>query len=170
VSFVEEGLVNVCLLLEQNFLAGLPSTRWEGLREALSKANPALAERLAALEPAEEAVHAVGQVPFIPKETSAGPVLFVGDAAGMIAPLCGDGQAMALEGSLLLAGLLAEDDGGNLAERWDREWRKAFARRLRQGRWLQGLLLKSWGAEAAIRAVKWAPPLGRALLGSTRSS
>jgi len=171
VSFVEGGAVNVCLLADRRWAGRLVSSRWSEVSRELSRSSPSLAGRLAGLVPCEEATHAAAELSFEAKETSSGRVLFIGDAAGMIAPMCGDGQAMALESAVLLAELVAgEDRPAELRALWDAAWRERFASRLRLGRWLQRALLAPLAAEAAVAAVGCWPRLGRALMGGTRGS
>lgn len=169
-SFVERGTVNVCLLADRRFAGRLASNRWAGVSAELSRASPSLARRLAALEPCDEATQAAAELSFEAEGTSSGRVLFIGDAAGTIAPMCGDGQSMALESAVLLAELIArEDRPERLRARWEAAWRERFAARVRLGRWLQRLLLHPFAAEAAVSAVGRWPGIGRVLLGATRS-
>ena len=94
----------------------------------------------------------------------------------MIAPLCGDGQAMALESAVLLADAVkslprpvGEGDIAALSQEWDRTWRKRFADRLRLGRFLQFALLRAAAGETAVRLISRVPRLGTALVRATRS-
>ncbi len=167
VSLIEGGRVNVCMLLSKPLLAALPSPQWEGVCAGLSSRSPVLRGRLEALEPCGEAVQAVGQVPFDSKEAAIGPVLFVGDSAGMIAPLCGDGQAMALRSALSLAETLEGPPDG-LGPAWERRWRGEFAGPLRRARLLQHAALTPAAAEALIMSCLAFPGLGRFFFHATR--
>ncbi|HBL17663.1 MAG TPA: hypothetical protein DD417_13175 [Elusimicrobia bacterium] len=174
-SRVEGGLVNVCLLLEDSLLRSLAAPRWDEVRGAMRERSESLRERLPALVAAEEGFHAVAGLGFSPKETSRGGVLFIGDAAGMIAPLCGDGQAMALESAVRLAESIGklparmnDEDLAALGRGWDEDWKKLFSKRLRLGRILQASLLRAPAAEAAVRLISGFPRLGRALVRATR--
>ena len=176
-SRVEGGLVNVCLLLEKRLLQSLAAPRWDEVRAMMRERSASLRERLPALVAAEEGFHAVAGLGFSPKETSRGNVFFVGDAAGMIAPLCGDGQAMALESAVLLAELIggcpARMDAGDVAvlgKSWDKTWQGRFSKRLRLGRLLQSSLLWAPAAEAGVRLLSRIPRLGAALVRATRGS
>ena len=169
------GLVNVCLLIEKSLLRSLAAPRWDEVRGALSERSAGLRERLQALVAAEAGFHAVAGLGFSPKGTSRGNVLFIGDAAGMIAPLCGDGQAMALESAVRLADLIGgraarldDKDISALGEAWDDAWRKRFRKRLRLWRLLQSSLLWAPTGEAAVRLVSRLPRLGSALVRATR--
>ncbi len=115
----------------------------------------------------------IAQVPFSPKEATAGDVLLVGDAAGLVAPLAGDGIAMALRSGGLAAALtLAHLDGHQAAptlpRRYAAAWNREFGGRLRLGRALQPLLLQSQAAALGVRLIRHLPLAGRALLRGTR--
>ena len=155
----------------------MPSSRWDDVCDALCRASPRLADRLGGLEPSEEAVHAVAGVPFSFKERASDSILFVGDAAGMIAPFCGDGQAMAVRSAMLLAELildgprcLSSEDRSALARRWERRWRREFGIRMRLGRWLQPLLLRGWTGNAAVALARRLPWLPRWIAHATRGT
>ena len=174
-SRVEGGLVNVCLLLKKSLLRSLAAPRWNEVIGAMRERSASLRERLSALVPAEDDFHAVAGLGFSPRETSRGSVLFIGDAAGMIAPLCGDGQAMALESAVRLAesiegcpARMEEGDVAALGKGWDKAWKTRFSKRLRLGRLLQASLLWAPAGEAAVRLVSKLPRLGSAVVRATR--
>jgi len=169
INVVDGGAVNVCLLAEEHvFAAAGSSVRLDAIA-LLARLSPSLRGRIEALRPDGEPL-AAARLTFTAKEPSSGSILFIGDAAGMIAPLCGDGQAMALESAVLLSELLARNEGGDLPRRWDALWRRRFASRLRVGRWLQALLMRPRAAEAVIRILKPWPVLAAPLLARTRGA
>ncbi len=176
VGLVEGGRVNVCALLRDSFVQRLPSTGWGDITSALAGANRALADRLEALVPADQsAMHTVAGFSLRHRSRSSGPVLFVGDAAGVIAPMCGDGQAMALRSGVLAARMLARVSGRlttrslrDLEREWDQIWRREFALRVRVGRWLQSLIGRPVVASGTLRALGLAPAVARALVRLTR--
>lgn len=163
---VEGGAVNVCLLARDAWLSALPSTHWEAVADALKAASPSLRRRLEALRP-DGPASAVARVRLAAPERPA--TLTIGDAAGMIAPLCGDGQAMALESALLLAGLVDGRPRAELERAWADAWTRRFSPRLRTGRALQNLLLRPWAAEFAVGLVNLCPPAAGLLVRATRS-
>lgn len=176
-SFIETGEVNVCMLLEQRFVDRLSDREWPTIRAALQAANPALGARLASLVPSDAGVLAVAEVPFSDKELSKDGVLFVGDAAGMIAPLAGDGQAMALDSAVLLSELAgrlpprpSRRDLERLGRSWALRWRLRFLLRMRIARELQRLLFDPVSADRAIRGVAAVPGLAGLLARLTRGS
>jgi flavin-dependent dehydrogenase len=167
VNVVDDGAVNVCLLAEERVIAEAGSSLRRDATALLARLSPSLRGRIEALRPDGEPL-AAAQLTFTAKEPSSGSIVFIGDAAGMIAPLCGDGQAMALESALLLADLMARSPGADLPRLWDEQWHRRFALRLRTGRWLQALLMKPRAAEAVVRILKPWPVLARPLLARTR--
>ncbi len=169
VSMVEGDAVNVCFLAEQRVLSAAGPSLRRDARGFLSGLSPSLRSRLEALSPDGEPL-AAAQLTFTEKEPSSGAILFIGDAAGMIAPLCGDGQAMALESAVLLAELMQSAGGRELPALWDDIWRRRFSSRLRAGRWLQELLRRPVAAEAAVRLLRPWPGLAKSLLVATRGA
>ena len=168
VSVVDGGAVNVCLLAEERAFTAGASLRSDAITR-LARLSPSLRGRIEALRPDGEPL-AAAQLTFTAKEPSSGSIVFIGDAAGMIAPLCGDGQAMALESAVLLAGLMARGDGDDLPTHWDDLWRRRFASRLRMGNWLQTLLMRPIAAEAVVRILNPWPGLVAPLLARTRGA
>lgn len=176
---IETGAVNACLLLHRRFVAPLADAAWPTVLAAAGRANPALAARLQGLAPADDTVHAVAQVSLHFKDRGNALALFAGDAAGMIAPLAGDGQAMALGGAVRLADLIAhalpgagsrldDDDRARLAAAWNGAWRRAFGGRMRLARALQPVLLSSRAAEPAARLAAAVPGAAAWLARATR--
>jgi flavin-dependent dehydrogenase len=76
-------------------------------------------------------------------------MLMTGDAAGMIAPLCGNGMAMAIHSAKILSEQVRKHIGKENFNRqqletdYSREWDKFFARRLWIGRQIQNRLFGS---------------------------
>ena len=86
----------------------------------------------------------ISQISFDKKEQVHDHVLMIGDSAGMIAPLCGNGMSMALVGAEIAATLVVkflrkEIDRAQLERDYQLAWNKQFARRLSAGRIIQSL-------------------------------
>ena len=88
----------------------------------------------------------ISRVDFSPKDVVYnGTIPMVGDAAGLIAPLAGNGMSMALKGSSILSSLIIEFLSGawsrsRFLETYAREWKRNFGNRLKYGRPLQRVL------------------------------
>jgi flavin-dependent dehydrogenase len=74
-------------------------------------------------------------------------VLFVGDAAGVVDPMTGEGIAQAIETGMLAAQSIAT--GAN----YERLVHRALGRDLVFAGWLQRVLSYQWGARPALAAV-----------------
>jgi flavin-dependent dehydrogenase len=135
--------------------------------------NPALDARLRGLERVSDRFEAVSQVPLMAKAQFVDDVCMIGDSAGMIAPLCGDGMAMALDTADLVAPLADQFLSGRrpaAAFRADYrdQWRARYRRRLRIGRWAHAAAFRPLAATALLSACRALPPLTRWLIRSTR--
>ncbi len=171
VSPVEGTRANVCWIGRVDALkaaGGTPEAMLADLRQ-----NPALEARLQGLQRVSDRFEAVSQVPLMPKDRFVDDVCMVGDSAGMIAPLCGDGMAMALQAADLVVPLASEVLRGerpapSFRRAYDRQWRQTFGTRMRMGRWVHAAAFRPGAAHTLVRACQWLPPLARWLIRSTR--
>jgi len=112
------------------------------MEDRILKKNPRLRELFSQVYLLYDQPLTISQISFAKKTQVENHILFVGDAAGMITPLCGNGMSMALRGSKIAASCL-EMFLGNVYSRkkmeteYQRQWNRAFAKRLRMGRFLQ---------------------------------
>jgi len=112
------------------------------LQQAVLSNNPALKAILENSIVAEGFPVSIAQVSFAKKTQTEKGMLLVGDAGGMIAPLCGNGMSMALHASKIAADLISRHLQTNsshaaLVNNYKRQWAKTFAPRLAAGRLLQ---------------------------------
>ena len=185
INYVDEEVLNVCALMTLSAFAKLErdgSSAWEALNEMMSASSASLRARLELMTPlADRATQAVAQVPFERKDLCDGSLFWLGDAAGMITPMTGDGQAMAIQSADLFAPIAVElisalrsDEAsalkhyGEARERWQRSWEGSFKARHRLGRVLQSMLVQPRAAELAIRLGARFPALPDWLTRATR--
>jgi flavin-dependent dehydrogenase len=150
----EDGGVNLCLSVAQSrFKAadGQPAR----LIEHLAREAPLLADRFAAAEDSG-AWSSIARIPYGWRATRAEPGLFrIGDQAGVIASLAGDGIAIALSSAVQAAHAFLRDGPGAAPA-----FQSGFARRARRPIGLAGLLRR--GAETPWITGPLAGLLGRA--------
>jgi flavin-dependent dehydrogenase len=83
-------------------------------------------------------------VHFRPRPLSDSGLLFLGDTAGMIPPLAGNGMSMALHSAVLACNLLSQTRSGlsknDLIKAYTRDWNASFSKRLQQARRLQTIM------------------------------
>ena len=100
----------------------------------------------------------------------------VGDAAGMITPLCGNGMAMAIHASKIGCDWVAryrngEIDRATLERGYEKEWNKSFNGRLKMGRVVQQLLFGTpMASEIATGLISKIPPLRNFILKQTHGA
>jgi flavin-dependent dehydrogenase len=171
-SPVEGDRINVCWIGHVDALTDSGGTPTEMLRQKLRQ-NPALDERLQTLTRVSDAFEAVSQVPLMPKSRFAGDVCMIGDAAGMIAPLCGDGMAMALRTADLVHPLASDflagrRDAAAFRGAYRSGWTRRFGRRMRLGRWVNAAAFRPGAARMLVHTCRAVPPLARWLIRNTR--
>lgn len=162
------GLANVCM--------ALPRRLWPG-RDAQTafaegvKSLPVLADALAGAR-RESPFRCTGPVGTTVRHPVADRILFVGDAAGQIEPMTGQGIFLALQSARLaadtiLAALLANDVSHRALARYASRWRAALSRRLTVSRRLQQVAFHSRVTPALVRRLRNRPELASELLGAT---
>lgn len=106
----------------------------------------------------------IAQVSFSPKQQVEDHMLMIGDAAGMITPLCGNGMSMALHASKIAAGSIGAFLNGKLSRQemeadYTKQWNELFARRLQTGRFIQRMFGKTWVTNVFIGILKPFPKI-----------
>lgn len=114
----------------------------------------------------------ISNVQFNKKQTDSNGIFLLGDAAGSITPLCGNGMSMGMRASKLLAEQLrllfsGKQTYGQASQNYRREWNAAFATRIRAGYHLQKLFGKSRMTDFALRALDKSPWLTSKLVALT---
>ncbi|MBA2422331.1 MAG: NAD(P)/FAD-dependent oxidoreductase [Chitinophagales bacterium] len=104
----------------------------------------------------------ISQISFDRKLTVEQHVMMIGDAAGLIAPLCGNGMSMALQASAICSPIIERFLSNGITRykmeaEYTRQWRSAFSMRLTAGRWFQPLLVNSALSRHAISILKHLP-------------
>ena len=138
---VEDGKTNLCYLTHRDNVKRFKSIR--EMEESILFKNPFLKSIFTSSEFLFEKPEVINEVSFETKEPVWNHVLMTGDAAGMIAPLCGNGMAMAIHSAKILSELIRSHIGKEnfnrqrLEMEYAREWNKSFAGRLWIGRQIQ---------------------------------
>ncbi len=117
----------------------------EQLENIILSENPYLQKILTGCEKTLDSPVTISQISFNKKSQVEGHVLMIGDAAGMITPLCGNGMSMALHGSKIAAeqiDLFFKEtiSRQQLEASYTKAWQQKFAPRLRVGRQVQRLV------------------------------
>jgi flavin-dependent dehydrogenase len=153
-SPVEAGRVHLAGVVSERVRRRL-APGWDAVAAHARTSNPALDRDLAGLAEDGDAI-GTGPVYFTRKPPSDGDVVFAGDAAGVLDPFSGEGQASALASGLLAAdeverGLAEGAPARRLAEAYTAAWRRRFGRRFAWSAAFRTLVLHPGFAEAAAR-------------------
>lgn len=167
----ENGEVNVCWIGRSDQLKSAGGSP-EKLIDTILAQNAALASRISRLERDQDFL-AAGQISFRQKELFALDVCMIGDAAGMIAPLCGDGMAMALRSAELAAPLVDRFlsgalDPASLKRAYGKMWQRRFVRQMKLGRFLHAVLTRPRAADVCVALARVMPGLARSVFAATR--
>ena len=87
--------INLCLIVKESVFRSVGSDRGRLFDDVLCT-NPALQTRLNTMRRISPKFLSIGQISFSRKTCWEGDLLMIGDSAGMITPLCGDGMAMGM--------------------------------------------------------------------------
>ncbi|MEJ7912559.1 MAG: NAD(P)/FAD-dependent oxidoreductase [Chitinophagaceae bacterium] len=114
----------------------------------------------------------IAQINFVRKNAVERGVLMIGDAAGTIPPLCGNGMSMALHGSKIAASCLDAFLSGGLGrtameEQYAHSWNHHFGKRLWMGRTLQQFFGRMFLTNIFVATFKLFPPIARRIIRQT---
>lgn len=140
-SRIEGGEHCLCYLTKARNLKDAGNSL-ERMQERFLYRNPFLKKIFLQCSPVPGFPVTISQISFSPKTKVENGVLLLGDAAGMITPLCGNGMSIALHTAKMAAALIDDFLQGNISRPqleagYARQWKEAFAGRLRTGRLIQ---------------------------------
>jgi len=114
----------------------------------------------------------ISQINFNKKATVENNILMLGDAAGTIPPLCGNGMSMALHSSKLAAPLINDFLSGTISRQqmetnYRLAWKKNFAKRVWAGRLLQRFFGRTAATNLFVSLFKRLPFMAAAVIKKT---
>ncbi|MEM9484330.1 MAG: NAD(P)/FAD-dependent oxidoreductase [Cyanobacteria bacterium P01_F01_bin.116] len=170
-SAIETGQVNLCWIGHRRLFQGSED---QNLPKALY-ANPMLRERLSSLSYDSSQKHRLRQISFALKGNFDGDICMIGDTAGMITPLCGDGMAMALRTAEIVVPLLSEllQEETNISDfkqYYQQNWQREFQHRLQLGRILHGGFIQPQLANISVSLCHTFPALANWIIQNTRGT
>ena len=174
-SRTETGAVNFCYLATYESFKKYKDP--ELFKEKVLRKNPFLDSFLLEAKPLFEQPLAIAQVSFSKKDAVHQHMLMLGDAAGLIHPLCGNGMAMAIHSGKIAAEVLLQQLEKpqkmvrlELEKEYSVKWEQEFHTRLKAGKWLQKVLLNESLAEISQAVVARMPFLLPKIIKSTHGS
>jgi len=155
VSKVENNLVNICYLA--NYKSFKKYKTIEDFQNMVICKNPNLESVFKNAVLQFEKPLTISQVSFEQKKCVENHILMIGDTAGLIHPLCGNGMAMAIHSAKIASDLILKYKNGKIRTReqleskYVKQWNHNFNKRLKMGRILSKLLLQEKLSSFAIR-------------------
>ncbi|MBC7844951.1 MAG: NAD(P)/FAD-dependent oxidoreductase [Flavobacterium sp.] len=146
VSKVENNTINICYLVDYETFK-----QYKNIEQFQSKViykNPHLKTIFENCELLFEKPLTISQISFEKKDAVENHILMIGDTAGLIHPLCGNGMAMAIHGAKIVSELIMEffenkiSSRNEFEEKYFQEWNRNFKSRLKTGRLLSKILQK----------------------------
>jgi len=115
---------------------------------------------------------AISQISFQKKTIVENNVLMVGDAAGMITPLCGNGMSMAMHASKLAFYeidyfLFNKITRSQMERQYEAKWNETFSKRLSVGRMVQSLFGGELTSNFLVKTMKRFPNFAYPLIKAT---
>jgi flavin-dependent dehydrogenase len=134
--------------------------------------NPALKKIFSEAEFLYAKPEAIAQVSFAPKTQIQNHVLMVGDAAGLITPLCGNGMSMAMHSGKLAFTVVDKFLKGmintlEMERQYRIDWDHHFKTRLWYGRKVPSLMGADWLTSLSLGVMRRLPFLARHIIAAT---
>ena len=160
VSKVENNLLNICYLT--NFKSFKKYKNIEEFQEKVVSQNPHLKSILQNSISVFEKPLTISQICFEKKKNIENHILMMGDTAGLIHPLCGNGMAMAIHSAKLASEQAVEFLTGKISrpemeKNYSSNWNKNFKKRLWYGRILGSILEHSKLSETLTTLITYVP-------------
>ena len=170
-SKTEENVVNAC------YLTTFKSFKKYGdievfQREEISK-NPFLKKFFKEARPVFKKPLTISQISFEEKNAVENHIFMIGDSAGLIHPLCGNGMAMAIRGAQIFSELYLDAKKNRIMDRkllenaYSISWEKEFGLRLKTGRIIQKALMNPISSKLGFSLAKTFPSIVPKLIEKT---
>ncbi|MDI9858040.1 NAD(P)/FAD-dependent oxidoreductase [Flectobacillus roseus] len=139
ISAIEDNKYCLCYLTTRENLRKYKSVS-EMERNILWK-NPHLKQIFLEAEFLYDKPEVINEISFSPKKQIENHIIMIGDTAGLITPLCGNGMAMAIHGAKLISEIILEnfDNREAVEVQYQNAWKNYFGFRLWAGRHIQSL-------------------------------
>ncbi|HMO31798.1 MAG TPA: NAD(P)/FAD-dependent oxidoreductase [Lacibacter sp.] len=174
ISQVEDGICCLCYLTSAENLRRSGNSI-AGMEARILQRNPHLRRIFSEAEFLWEQPVTISQVSFAAKSQVEAHVLLLGDAAGMITPLCGNGMSMALHAGKLAHRFMHNFLQGTISreameQQYQQAWRQQFSKRLYTGRSIQSFFGHPTLTEILVRSFRSFPFLAQPLIRLTHGT
>ena len=174
VSKIENDKLNVCYLAD--YASFQKHKNIKVYQEQVLYQNKNLEKIFEECTPLFEEPLVISQLSFEEKTSVENHVLMVGDSAGLIHPLCGNGMAMAIHSAKIASELIINYQRNIITSRavlentYAKLWNQEFKTRLKMGRILSSLLRKEKLSNVVLSSLTHLPFLLRKIIQHTHGS
>ncbi|MFV8369726.1 NAD(P)/FAD-dependent oxidoreductase [Flavobacterium sp. LB2R40] len=146
VSKVENDMINICYLTDYETFKQFKNI--DEYQKSVVSENPHLRVIFEKSSLLFEKPLTISQISFEKKQAVENHILMIGDTAGLIHPLCGNGMAMAIHSAKIVSELVVKyytdkiKSRDELEKQYILEWNFNFKARLKMGRLLSNILQK----------------------------
>ncbi|MVO08255.1 NAD(P)-binding protein [Flavobacterium sp. TP390] len=162
VSQVENKVVNICYLVHYKVFKKYKNI--EAFQENVLYQNQKLKAIFTQAVPLFEKPLTISQVSFENKPKIENHMLMIGDTAGLIHPLCGNGMAMAIHSAkiaseLVISFLKKEMNRDQLERSYSTIWNQNFRKRIQFGKLLSKIMLHDFASKNIMNLIAFFPSI-----------
>jgi flavin-dependent dehydrogenase len=171
VSKVENNVINICYLADYATFKKYKNI--DDYQQNVLYKNKHLKNVFESSNSVFEKPLTISQISFDKKLPVENHILMIGDTAGLIHPMCGNGMAMAIHSAKIASELVLDYHNDKIASRellekkYIKEWNKNFAKRLLMGRFLAKTLTYKTITNVFVAIVASMPALLSAIIKQT---
>lgn len=171
ISRIEDDKCCLCYLTTAENLAK-SGNKITTMEEQVLSANPQLKEIFTNATHLYDGPQVISQISFDQKTQVDHHLIMLGDAAGLITPLCGNGMSMAMHASVIVfdhihAFLSGKIGRTQMEEQYVTAWKQQFAKRLFFGRLIQKCFGNPFLTALFLKAMHTIPSLAKWLIRQT---
>jgi flavin-dependent dehydrogenase len=171
ISKIEEEKYCLCYMTKAENLK-MHNNSIAKMQERVLFQNPHLKKIFRESEVLQDFPVTISQISFSKKPRVENGVLMLGDSAGMITPLCGNGMSIALHTSKIAATLIVDHlhrklTRSELEKSYEDQWKNHFAARLQTGRIIQSFFGSITLSNLFVSSFKAFPFLAKPLIKQT---
>jgi flavin-dependent dehydrogenase len=174
ISKIEENKFCLCYLTHLNNLKVCDQSISKMEDHILSK-NPHLKKIFESCTQLFSSPVSISQISFLEKTQIENHIVLLGDAAGLITPLCGNGMSMAMHASKIAFECIQlyfekEISRTEMEKKYEKQWQLHFSKRLRYGRMIQFFFGKEWLTNVFVRTMIKMPAITKWLISKTHGN
>jgi len=157
ISKIEDDLFCLCYLIDSQRLKESRNSI-PVMEEKILFKNPHLKDIFSKAEFVWEEPLIISNVKFSKQSLANNDVILVGDSAGSISPLSGNGMSIAAKSALVLFELISKEyEANELLSRYNKQWNKNFGKRVKRAKYLNSIMLNPASNDFVLKLFNFIP-------------